>query len=50
MTKVDKVAFMPTDWALLKFEYDDKAGRVYRVEQRTLRDGTIEQRRRIDQR
>ena len=50
MTKIDKVAYMPTDWQLLKFDYDDKAGRVYRIEQRVLKDGTIEQRRRIDRR
>lgn len=44
MTKVDKVTYMPTDWLLLKFVYDDKAGRTYRIEQRTLKDGSIEQR------
>lgn len=38
------VSYLPTPWQTLTFVYDDPRGRVYRVEQRTLSDGSKETR------
>ena len=38
------VSYLPTPWQVLTFVYDDPRGRVYRVEQRTLSDGSKETR------
>lgn len=38
------------DWQLLKFRREDKTGRVYRVEQRVLPDGTVETREVLERR